>query len=208
MEFNEKIKEIRSQNNLTQEQLAEKLYVSRTAISKWESGKGYPSIDSLKEISKIFNISIDELLSSEKLINIAEEENKTSKYKIYNLVYSLLDFMCILFIFLPFYGQKVDEVFYSVSLISYIDVSNLTKGIYFVILTLMVGMGILEIIFHFIENKKTTKILNVVSLIVHSIAILVFALSRQPYITAFMFMMIIIKVAIIMRGTAKRIRLN
>ena len=51
MEFNEKLQELRKNKNLTQEQLAEMLFVSRTAISKWESGSGYPSIDSLKEIS-------------------------------------------------------------------------------------------------------------------------------------------------------------
>ena len=56
MEFSEKMQELRNKNKLTQEQLAEKLYVSRTAVSKWESGKGYPSIDSLKYISKIFKI--------------------------------------------------------------------------------------------------------------------------------------------------------
>ena len=51
MEFSEKLQELRKNKNLTQEQLAEMLFVSRTAISKWESGRGYPSIDSLKEIS-------------------------------------------------------------------------------------------------------------------------------------------------------------
>lgn len=47
MEFNEKLQQLRTGKNLTQEQLAEQLYVSRTAISKWESGKGYPNIESL-----------------------------------------------------------------------------------------------------------------------------------------------------------------
>ena len=47
MEFNEKLQKLRTNENLTQEELAEKLYVSRAAISKWESGRGYPSIDSL-----------------------------------------------------------------------------------------------------------------------------------------------------------------
>lgn len=54
MEFNEKLQQLRTGKNLTQEQLAEQLYVSRTAISKWESGKGYPNIESLKCISKFF----------------------------------------------------------------------------------------------------------------------------------------------------------
>ncbi len=52
MEFHEKLQELKKQKGLAQEELAEKLYVSRTAISKWESGRGYPNIDSLKEISK------------------------------------------------------------------------------------------------------------------------------------------------------------
>jgi len=56
MDFNEKLQQLRKQNNMTQEQLAEQLYVSRTAISKWESGKGYPNIDSLKSISKLFSV--------------------------------------------------------------------------------------------------------------------------------------------------------
>ena len=78
MEFNEKLQELRKNKELTQEELAESLYVSRTAVSKWESGRGYPNIESLKEISKFFSVSIDELLSGEKLLFIAENENKTN----------------------------------------------------------------------------------------------------------------------------------
>ena len=55
MEFHEKLQELRKSRGLTQEELAEALFVSRTAISKWESGRGYPSIDSLKEISRYFS---------------------------------------------------------------------------------------------------------------------------------------------------------
>ena len=57
MEFNEKLQELRKQKDLTQEELASNLYVSRTAISKWESGKGYPNIESLKLIAIIPNSS-------------------------------------------------------------------------------------------------------------------------------------------------------
>ena len=56
MELNKKLQQLRKQKNLTQEELAEALYVSRTAISKWESGRGYPNIDSLKAIAKFFCI--------------------------------------------------------------------------------------------------------------------------------------------------------
>ncbi len=78
MEFNEKLKALRSSRGLTQEELAEALFVSRTAISKWESGRGYPSIDSLKGISTFFSVTIDELVSEEKLLSIAEKENKSN----------------------------------------------------------------------------------------------------------------------------------
>ena len=61
MEFHEKLQELRKQKKLTQEELSEVLFVSRTAISKWESGRGYPSIDSLKAIAEYFGITIDEL---------------------------------------------------------------------------------------------------------------------------------------------------
>mgnify|MGYP000010191026 CR=1 FL=1 len=70
MTFGEKLKKLRTDNNLTQDELAEKIYVTRTAISKWETDKGYPSIDSLKELSSLFKISIDELISD------ADIENK------------------------------------------------------------------------------------------------------------------------------------
>ena len=57
MEFHEKLQELRKQRGMTQEELATALYVSRTAVSKWESGRGYPSIDSLKAISGFFGVS-------------------------------------------------------------------------------------------------------------------------------------------------------
>ena len=76
MEFNVKLQELRKQKGLTQEELAEVLFVSRTAISKWESGRGYPNIDSLKAISKFFGVTIDELLSGDELLTIAEEDTK------------------------------------------------------------------------------------------------------------------------------------
>ena len=63
MEFHEKLQEPRKQKGLTQEDLAASLYVSRTAISKWESGRGYPNIDSLKAIAKFYSVTIDKLLS-------------------------------------------------------------------------------------------------------------------------------------------------
>lgn len=64
MNFSERLKMIRQESNLTQEDLAKKLFVSRQAVSNYEQGKGYPSMDTLVKISNLFNISLDELLDS------------------------------------------------------------------------------------------------------------------------------------------------
>ena len=69
MTFGEKLKKLRNDNQLTQDELAEKIFVTRTAISKWETDKGYPSIDSLKQLSNLFHISIDELISDTDIEN-------------------------------------------------------------------------------------------------------------------------------------------
>ena len=66
MKLNEKIKEYRKIFNLSQEQLAEKLSVSRQVITKWENDEGLPEIGNLKAISKIMGISIDYLLDETK----------------------------------------------------------------------------------------------------------------------------------------------
>ena len=66
MNFAEKLKELRKQKGISQEQLAEKIYVSRQAITKWESGNGLPDIENLIAISSLFNESLDSLLSEEK----------------------------------------------------------------------------------------------------------------------------------------------
>ena len=79
MEFNEKLQQLRKQKEITQEELAVAIYVSRTAISKWESGRGYPSIDSLKALSNFFGVTIDELLSGEELLIIAEEDTNQKR---------------------------------------------------------------------------------------------------------------------------------
>ena len=101
MKFSEKLQKLRKSRNLTQEQLAEKLFVSRTAISKWESDRGYPNIDSLKAISKFFSVSIDELLSGNELIEVCENENKSQIAHIKSRVFAVLDIMTFLLLFLP-----------------------------------------------------------------------------------------------------------
>ena len=204
MEFGEKIQKLRNEKKWTQEQLAEKLYVSRTAVSKWESGKGYPNIESLKVIANLFNKTIDELLSSEEIIDIAKKENTTNIKRTNNLIYGLLDIISILFIFLPLYAQKTESFVYSVSLMSTNDISNIIKISYIVILSILSLIGIAELILNFIDNRRTQRIVNIISLIVESISILFFAMSRQTYLTAIIFIMLVIKITVIIKNISNK----
>ena len=72
MTFSEKLKSIRKKSGMSQEKLAEKIGVSRQAITKWETGAGIPDIENMIAVSALFNISLDELLSNEKI-----EKNQT-----------------------------------------------------------------------------------------------------------------------------------
>ena len=108
MEFHEKIQELRKNKGLTQEELAELLYVSRTAVSKWESGRGYPSIDSLKGIAEIFSVSVDYLLSTHDKKEI-KPGNKPYSPKMIMLVVMLGIFTIATLIFVIFWilGHKI-----------------------------------------------------------------------------------------------------
>lgn len=66
VEFGEKIKHIREEKGMTQQTLAEKLYVTRQAVSRWECGARYPDLLTAKKIAKILNVSLDELLGAMK----------------------------------------------------------------------------------------------------------------------------------------------
>ena len=76
MNLGEKIKRLRKENNLSQEQLAEKLNVSRQAISKWEANKAYPDIENLILLRKIFDVTLDDLIIDENNIK-SENINKS-----------------------------------------------------------------------------------------------------------------------------------
>ena len=61
------IAELRKQNNMTQQELADKLNVTDRAVSKWENGRGVPDISLLQALSKVFDVSLNELLAGERL---------------------------------------------------------------------------------------------------------------------------------------------
>ena len=86
MDFKDKLLELRKSKGLTQEELAKNLFITRTAISKWESGRGYPSLASLEEIAKYFSVTIDELINTNEVIKAAESEKKSYTNRTFSLI--------------------------------------------------------------------------------------------------------------------------
>lgn len=199
MEFNEKLQHLRKQNNLTQEQLAKQLYVSRTAVSKWESGKGYPNIESLKCISQLFTVTIDELLSGEELISLAESENHFNMEKVYKLIYGMLDLLVIGFIFLPLYGQWDGSFIRAVNLLEFTDTIRTNLIIYWVIFSFVIGLGMAELIFTHFEKELWCILAQKCSIILEAVAICIFAAAREPYVTALLFLLFVIKIFVLVK---------
>lgn len=157
LEFHEKLQELRKSRGLTQEELAEALFVSRTAISKWESGRGYPSIDSLKEISSYFSVSIDDLLSGEQLILIAEKENKSNLNSVCDLLLGFVDLFSLMLIFLPLYPKPVSGYIYSVNLFGYVDSNMFIIRIYWALFISLTITGIVKILMLYFKFEKGKK---------------------------------------------------
>jgi transcriptional regulator with XRE-family HTH domain len=199
MEFNKKLQQLRTQKNLTQEQLAEQLYVSRTAISKWESGKGYPNIDSLKCISKFFSVSIDELLSGEELITLVQTENSSNLKKIYSLFLGILDVMAIVFILLPLYPNPVGDYIYSVNLLSFTATTRINLAVYWIVFNAMIGLGIAKLIFTHFDKALWCDITTKSSIVLSVVAVCIFAAVREPYATSLLFLLFVMKIFLLMK---------
>ena len=91
MELGQRLKDYRNLNKMSQEELAEKVYVSRQTISSWENDKSYPDIHSLLMLSEIFNVSLDDLVKGD--IEIMKEridQELISRFKKDSLIYAVL----------------------------------------------------------------------------------------------------------------------
>lgn len=96
MAIGNKILELRKEKNLSQEQLAEKMNVTRQTISKWELGETFPDIDQSKKLSKIFDVSLDDLTNNDIKNVIVRKVDSTNK--IIKTILSVLKIVCLLII--------------------------------------------------------------------------------------------------------------
>jgi transcriptional regulator with XRE-family HTH domain len=119
--------------NLSQEELAEKVYVTRQTISNWENNKNYPDIHSLLLLSSLFNISLDQLIKGD--IDIMKEEIKESELqkfnqygKIFTLLLLLTIFSCVpLAIFLNYLGLIIWAIIFAVTMYYSIKIEKFKK---------------------------------------------------------------------------------
>lgn len=193
MEFHEKLQELRRQKGLTQEELGEVLYVSRTAVSKWESGRGYPNIESLKAIAAFFSVSIDGLLSGEEVLHLAEEDTKERQRKLRDRVFGLLDGSAVLCLILPLFGQTAEGQVAAVSLLALTGTAPYLRMVYFSVVAAAILWGALQLTLAG-ENRafwQRHKING--SVLLSGVGVLLFILGKQPYAAAFWLAVLFVK---------------
>ncbi len=199
MEFNEKLQELRKSRSMTQEELAEALFVSRTAISKWEQGRGYPSLDSLKEISRFFSVSIDDLICSEEIMFAAEDEKKDCMAGYISLFCNMMDIFLALLLFLPVFGNGKDDPA-SVSLYAVTGLSEWIKTLFAVLIGITVLNGICGVIVSYLNRSVAGRLWIVTGMVLSIAGAGLFILTRQPYAGIICLTVLVVKGLLIGKG--------
>ena len=198
MEFNEKLQELRKSKGLTQEELAEKLFVSRAAISKWESGRGYPSIDSLKEISRYFSVTIDELIGPEEIISVAEEEKQAFAGRTIAYVSNTLDLLTALLLFLPVFGNGEASPA-AASLFGLTGVNSWVRTVFLAVIGLSALNGLCGLLLIRFDRPVWNKHRLATGMALSVSAVAVFIAARQPYAGIICFALLVMKTLGIMK---------
>ena len=200
MKFNEKLQELRKQKGITQEELAKALFVSRTAISKWESGRGYPGIDSLKTIACFFKVTVDDLLSSEALLTIAENQTQQNKKRLCDLLFGLLDFSAFLLLFLPLFADRTADPIIATSLLSLLNASNFVAMLSLALVIATVTMGIMLLALQFYDSPFWIKSKSMISIGLSILSVFWFIISLHPYAAIFSFVLLVIKALFLIKA--------
>ena len=198
MDFGEKLKALRTERGLTQEQLAARLYVSRTAVSKWETGGGSPNLDSLQAVARLFDVSVDDLLSTDDLIVLARDERRSTARSSGMLSFGLLDVLAVVFAFIPLYGVDDGSFVRMANLADYgasVDFGASFAVMAAAVVSLMF-MGAVEIVLAAAGSRRAARIVALVGFAVQALAVVLFASTMQPYATTLMFVLLLAKVVV------------
>lgn len=196
MDFGEKLKALRTERGLTQEQLAARLYVSRTAVSKWETGGGSPNLDSLQAVARLFDVSVDDLLDD--LIVLARDERRSTARSSGMLSFGLLDVLAVVFAFIPLYGVDDGSFVRMANLADYgasVDFGASFAVMAAAVVSLMF-VGAVEILLAAAGSRRAARIVALVGFAVQALAVVLFASTMQPYATTLMFALLLAKVVV------------
>ena len=199
MEFHEKLHELRKSKGLTQEELAEALFVSRTAISKWESGRGYPSIDSLKEISRYFSVTIDELICPREMITAAEDDKKAMLNGYVSVICNALDILTVVLLFLPVFGNGADSPA-SVSLFDLTGIQPWLKVVFIAVIGMITLNGICGVILSHFDQPVWNRHRMITGMALSVVGVGIFIGTRQPYAGIICFSILVIKAGLMLKG--------
>ncbi|MBQ9415145.1 MAG: helix-turn-helix transcriptional regulator [Clostridia bacterium] len=196
MEFSEKLQTLRAAENLTQEELAKALYVSRTAISKWESGRGYPSIESLKLIAQHFHVTIDELIGGEELATLAGQAIRESRKKHTALLCGILDCLTALLLVFPIFGDGDNTV----ALWAMTDVALWLKITALVAVGLTTLNGLCGAVIARFDKPVWNKHRLFTGIGLSVLGTVLFMAMRQPYAGVFYLALLVIKGVLIVQN--------
>ena len=189
---------LRTERGLTQEQLAARLYVSRTAVSKWETGGGSPNLDSLQAVARLFDVSVDDLLSADDLIVLARDERRSTARSSGMLSFGLLDVLAVVFAFIPLYGVDDGSFVRMANLADYgasVDFGASFAVMAAAVVSLMF-VGAVEIVLAAAGSRRAARIVALVGFAVQALAVVLFASTMQPYATTLMFALLLAKVVV------------
>lgn len=190
MEFHEKLQALRKSRGMTQEELAAALFVSRTAVSKWESGRGYPSIDSLRMIAGYFSVTVDELLDADTALTLAEQETKAKLQNIRARLFGVLDMAAVLLVLLPLYPKLADGHVYAVNLLGYTGVPLGVRVVCGVVFAALAVLGVGQWLLGLRKKGKGQKAVTRCSMALGILAVLLLAATRQTYAVAMAFLLV------------------
>ena len=198
MEFNEKLQELRKAASLTQEELADAVFVSRIAVSKRESGRGYPSIDSLKELARFFHVSIDELIGPDEIVAAAEEDKRSYTRKNTALICGILDVLAALLLFIPVFGNGAEDPS-AASLLALTSVSPWVKAVFAAGVSATVICGLCEVAAAHFDKMSWNKTLLTAGITLSVACIAIFIATRQPYAGIVCFALLAAKSLLLLR---------
>ena len=201
MNLGYKILELRKQKNITQEELAAELGVTAAAVSKWESGRGYPSLDSLQAIAAYFSVTVDALLSPDSAVQETAKENEEEprshgNTRIRGLIFGLGDVSMALFLFLPLFASRreVGGAVRAVSLLSPDGLLPLPRIACLVAVICLILWGLLTLSSLLWKQSPWGKLICPVSTALGVLASLLFIATLQPYAAALGILLLAVKV--------------